>query len=1187
MRRDTEDPGLSGRVKLRTATPQRPISPPTSSQPSTQPNSPASSHDYDTNGQASQAERKSEAAKKAKRPRETDRKPLTPAEKVQLLKICFNHANGILHAPTGSKSLEDESYRHVLQEFSADVRDGFFKTCAEVNIEVKSICRSRRKRTKGGMTPAKRNPEPEHDACIDQWVRVWKCRELKFHLDKACQLMEEEFGSQRFKKTLGSRLADDDELPDNLSCLILDLPVRRLWEKHMLAVVRPAQEDDGDSSESSTSDESSSDSSDESSDESSDDSSDEEDFSDSMSSPNNSPTPLRSIEKEVDLASSPAAPKITPRSSSDIQHAQSSKELLDIVNQDDKHAIESPRSSKMDDKGKDVSTSAGEGSDVEEESLRFSLTPISRFGNNTEDSSRQILPAAWENSLYDFEPQPSPMFSIRPFSAIMSTPLRATPSVIEMTGLSGGIASSYTELSNEAQINRNTVSSTGNAANHHTSTPATPQNDDVQGATRASQVTDCPHAPASSESSRRDRSSSQPKSKKRSATPGPRKQFAERSGSKQRTPTPTKNSHRAQKSSKSKDSKADEREIRPSVFYGWSSSTGDDATSSTPDQDSRSLLQGKASYITSTFALSGLMDTPASTPRRPFKHYTDSVTGDGDSAWPCPNAQLPSSPAKDQGGGCSHDDSISDMESLPDIEELGRRAAMAAAAENHDTVATMQSPNHTTPSRGRKQQKIRDPGPSSQQRSDTRDGSRSVGHPDSAWKHNNSRDDVSSSTLASRSRSHLSVQSVNKGFLSPQGPSAPEVSGRDNNINNKRPTGGHATMTASPVGGFSSSPHNHHTSPTSTCYDQKGQGPAAIVATADQSSSQGRKRKKSASLHSPPQSSSSSSSNAAYSRDDENPNSSSLSLSPTSSLSLGHQPRKRQKRLPPNNNATINTPADLAFPNGNSRSSSSASSTHHARKHEQGHGGQDSAFSSSSSSCSPPVVTDLYDDVSSSPPSASPDRTRNRTTRHRITPNPHPHPHPHHHHYPNNRRQQQQQQQQQSFPFSTPARQTWPNPNPNHRMMSSSSSPGGSGGSSNLFVSSGSLTPGGWRDRRQHHRYWVPPGQQDQETPTQGASNGRNRNRQRHRQRQRQGQGQRGRTQKSNSNNSSSSNNRLAREMTAATADFEQLSPGRKCSLLRSKNKQLEDKVSSIERTLRRLGKWESRADGRTVGGMT
>ncbi|KAI5927503.1 hypothetical protein F4810DRAFT_267056 [Camillea tinctor] len=1163
MRRNKGDPELSGCLKLRATTSQRPISPPTSSQPPTQPNTPASSRDHDINDQASQAARKSGTIKTVKGSRETDRMPLTPGEKVRLLKICFKHVRGILDAPTGSKSLEDESYRPVLEEFSTDVRGGFFKTCAEVNIEVKSICRSRRKRTKRGVTPAKRNPEPEHDACIDQWVRVWKCRELKFYLDKAGQLIEENLGAQNFKQVLGSRLVNK-KLPNNLSDLILDPPVQQLYQKHITDLVLSVQEDAGDSTDSSTSDESSSDSSDESEDESSDKSSsedsDEDYHNNGMASLNTSPAPLRSIEKDLDPASPPAWSGKVLQPPLNLQPAQSFDDFLNILDENKENTIQGPNSAKKDGKGDDISFSFLEASDAEEEPLQFSLTPILRFGNNTEGSSRQILPATWENSLYNFEPQPSPMFGIRPLSAIMSTPLRGTPSVVGTTGLFDGIGSSCAESSNKAQPDRNILVDIDKAASYGTPTPTTPQNVDTEGSGGMSQIA----ASISSKSSQKETSQSLPKPRKRSATPGRRKQFAQKLGGKQKTAATVKASHQVQKPSQFMTSGVDKREVRPSVFYGRPSSAN--AITAVTDQDIQSLPRGGPSYITSTFALSGSVDTPPRTPRRPFKHYTHSISGDGDSACPRPNEQLLSSPDRGQDAGTNYNDGISDMESLPDIEELGRRVA----AEKIDTTVTTQNANYATSPRERKIQKSEDPGSRCQQPDGTLDENRSIGATGNTENNNNSRDDMSSSTSTSRSRSrsrsrrhrsHLSEQPFNTQSPSHQEPSTPKVSYQDDS------NSGGSSTTSSRAIGAPSSHRNHKTSSMPADHQKEKRAVVATAKVIEQSSSQGRKRKKSISAYPPPRSSSSStrssSPNVANWNNDENLDNSFLFLPAVSSPSLDQNlPRKRQKQqqLPDKTATTASTPADLPFPN---RSSSSL--THHAKKHEheQGQGVQDST-SSSLSLCSSPLATaavavseDLHNNVSSSTSlSLSLDRTRNRTTCHGITPNPHPH-------RPNNRRYQPQPQP--SLPFSTPAKQTrtqlWPS-------TSSSSLTGGSGASSNLFVSSGSLTPGGRRDNKQRQRQWwrdrVPSGQQQQKnekgTPHDLHQENGNRNRGRSRSKS-----------KSRNRGASKFNNRSAREMTAMTADFEQLDAERKCNFLRSKNKRLEDKVQAIEQWKREL----------------
>ncbi|CAJ2500819.1 Uu.00g036720.m01.CDS01 [Anthostomella pinea] len=125
-----------------------------------------------------------------------------------------------------------------MQEFSDTVRAGVFDSCSSLKSTINRICRDRYSKTKGlGLHPRK-GAVPEISTWIDRWVRVWKCRDLINKVTTAVGSLREAIGPHKVKRMFRHRLVVD-ELPTDLAILMLSAPVWEAYQKHIRAVKGP------------------------------------------------------------------------------------------------------------------------------------------------------------------------------------------------------------------------------------------------------------------------------------------------------------------------------------------------------------------------------------------------------------------------------------------------------------------------------------------------------------------------------------------------------------------------------------------------------------------------------------------------------------------------------------------------------------------------------------------------------------------------------------------------------------------------------------------------------------------------------------------------------------------------------------------------------------------------------------
>ncbi|KAI8965314.1 hypothetical protein F5Y11DRAFT_25364 [Daldinia sp. FL1419] len=167
-------------------------------------------------------------------------KQLSLLEKLKLLKISCKHGPRLLRCSTMGKHPEKDVWTSIMEEFSSTVRAGVFKKYTQVKTANNSMCRSRRRHTKGTIPPQRRSRMTNLDTWIDKWVRIWKCRDMIIRIANAHQGIRETIGEKKLKKIFRNRI-DGTELPQELGVLTLSYPLWKAIQKRIRAVERSSK----------------------------------------------------------------------------------------------------------------------------------------------------------------------------------------------------------------------------------------------------------------------------------------------------------------------------------------------------------------------------------------------------------------------------------------------------------------------------------------------------------------------------------------------------------------------------------------------------------------------------------------------------------------------------------------------------------------------------------------------------------------------------------------------------------------------------------------------------------------------------------------------------------------------------------------------------------------------------------
>ncbi|KAI1652449.1 hypothetical protein F4813DRAFT_377869 [Daldinia decipiens] len=167
-------------------------------------------------------------------------KQLSQFERIELLKISYRHRSRFLHCPTTGKDPEKDVWTSIMEEFSSTVRAGVFNKYAQVKKATNMICKNRRKQTKGTTPPQRRSRMVHGDKWIDNWVCVWRCRDLIIKTAKVDQAIREVMGEKKIKKMFCDRIAGT-ELPQETGELTFSAPIWKGIQKEIRDIERSSR----------------------------------------------------------------------------------------------------------------------------------------------------------------------------------------------------------------------------------------------------------------------------------------------------------------------------------------------------------------------------------------------------------------------------------------------------------------------------------------------------------------------------------------------------------------------------------------------------------------------------------------------------------------------------------------------------------------------------------------------------------------------------------------------------------------------------------------------------------------------------------------------------------------------------------------------------------------------------------